>query len=132
LRRGQEITATEYLRAQHQRRLYTSSLRASMQPFNALVLPTIPVPAYPEEQSATDIQINGVTENSGAALLRLTRTFNLTGLPAVSLPCGFSSDGLPLSLQLVGKPFEEGMILRIAHAYQQMTDWHRREPVITL
>jgi aspartyl-tRNA(Asn)/glutamyl-tRNA(Gln) amidotransferase subunit A len=125
---GQEIAATAYLRAQHQRRLYTSSLRASMQPFNALILPTIPVPAYPEEQSATDIQIDGVTENSFAALLRLTRPFNLTGLPAVSLPCGFSSEGLPLGLQLVGKPFEEGMILRIAHAYQQMTDWHRREP----
>lgn len=127
LRLGQQIPAIEYLRAQQQRRVFTSSMRALMQPLHALVLPTIPVAAYPEEQSDTDITIDGVTENSGAALLRITKIFNLTGLPAVSLPCGFSTDGLPLGLQIAGKPFEEAMILRIAHAYQQMTDWHRRE-----
>jgi aspartyl-tRNA(Asn)/glutamyl-tRNA(Gln) amidotransferase subunit A len=43
------------------------------------------------------------------------------------LPCSFSTGGLPIGLQIVGKPFEESMILRIAHAYQQLTDWHRRE-----
>jgi aspartyl-tRNA(Asn)/glutamyl-tRNA(Gln) amidotransferase subunit A len=52
--------------------------------------------------------------------------FNLAGLPAISFPCGFSSDGLPLGLQVAGKPFEEATVLRIAHAYQQLTDWHRR------
>src|SRR5438034_1014432 len=66
-------------------------------------------------------------ENSGEAMLRLTFPFNLAGLPALACPVGFNSDGLPLSLQIVGKPFEEGLILRIAHTYQQMTDWHRRE-----
>jgi aspartyl-tRNA(Asn)/glutamyl-tRNA(Gln) amidotransferase subunit A len=53
--------------------------------------------------------------------------FNLAGLPAISLPCGFSAGGLPIGLQIAGKPFEESMILRIAHAYQQLTDWHHRE-----
>jgi aspartyl-tRNA(Asn)/glutamyl-tRNA(Gln) amidotransferase subunit A len=127
LQKGQQIPATDYLRAQQQRRVFTSSVRAAMQPVNALVLPTIPVPAYPSEQSDRDITIDGITENSGAALLRLTRAFNLAGLPAISLPCGFSTDGLPIGLQIAGKPFEEAMILRIAHAYQQLTDWHRRE-----
>ena len=75
----------------------------------------------------TDILIDGVTENATAALLRLTMPFNLAGLPAITLPCGFSAGGLPIGSQVVGKPFEESMILRIAHAYQQLTDWHRKE-----
>src|SRR5258706_7239103 len=127
LLKGQQIPAIDYLRAQQQRRIFSSNMRALMQPVNALVLPTIPVPAFPVEQIDRDINIDGVTENSGAALLRLTRAFNLAGLPAISLPCGFTTGGLPIGLQIAGKPFEEAMILRIAHAYQQLTDWHRRE-----
>ena len=127
LLKGQQLPAIDYLRAQQQRRIFSSNMRALMQPVNALVLPTIPVPAFPVEQIDRDINIDGVTENSGAALLRLTRAFNLAGLPAISLPCGFTTGGLPIGLQIAGKPFEEAMILRIAHAYQQLTDWHRRE-----
>jgi aspartyl-tRNA(Asn)/glutamyl-tRNA(Gln) amidotransferase subunit A len=124
---GQEILATTYLQAQQQRKIFTSSFRAAMQAVHALVLPTIPVPAYPLEQCDQEIEIDGIMEDSRAALLRLTKAFNLTGLPAISLPCGFSTHGLPFGLQIAGKPFEEAMILRIAHAYQQITDWHRRE-----
>jgi aspartyl-tRNA(Asn)/glutamyl-tRNA(Gln) amidotransferase subunit A len=124
---GQTIPAVDYLRAQQQRRAFSGNLRAVMQRVNALVLPTIPIPAIPIEQSHQDIQIDGVTENATTALLRLTMPFNLAGLPAISLPCGFTTGGLPIGLQLAGRPFEESMILRIAHAYQQLTDWHRRE-----
>ncbi len=127
LLQGQTITAVDYLRAQQQRRTFSSNLRSAMQGVNALVLPTIPIPAIPVEQADQDIQIDGITENATTALLRLTMPFNLAGLPAVSLPCGFTTGGLPIGLQLVGKPFEESMILRIAHAYQLLTDWHRRE-----
>jgi aspartyl-tRNA(Asn)/glutamyl-tRNA(Gln) amidotransferase subunit A len=124
---GQTIPAVDYLRAQQQRRAFSSNLRSIMQGVNALVQPTIPVPAILIEQADTDILIDGVTENATVALLRLTMPFNLAGLPAISLPCGFSNGGLPIGLQIAGKPFEESMILRIAHAYQHMTDWHRRE-----
>ncbi len=124
---GQTIAAVDYLRAQAQRRAFSSVIRAAMQPIQALVLPTLPIPAIPIEQADTDIDIDGVTENATVALLRLTMPFNLAGLPAISLPCGFTSNGLPIGLQLAGKPFEETLILRIAHAYQQLTDWHRRE-----
>ena len=127
LLQGQTIPAVDYLRAQQQRRAFSSNLRSIMQGINALVLPTLPVPAILIEQADKDILVDGVTENATAALLRLTMPFNLAGLPAISLPCGFTSDGLPIGLQVVGKPFEEAMILRIAHAYQQLTDWHRRE-----
>ena len=98
-----------------------------MQRVDALMLPTIPMPAIPIAQMDQDISIEGIIENATAALLRLTMPFNLTGLPACSFPAGFTADGLPIGLQIVGKPFEEAIALRIAHAYQQLTDWHRRE-----
>jgi aspartyl-tRNA(Asn)/glutamyl-tRNA(Gln) amidotransferase subunit A len=124
---GQTIPAIDYLRAQQERRAFSGNLRASMQGIHALVLPTLPIPAIRIDQADTDIVIDGVTENATLALLRLTMPYNLAGLPAISLPCGFSAGGLPIGLQVAGKPFEESMILRIAHAYQQLTDWHRRE-----
>jgi aspartyl-tRNA(Asn)/glutamyl-tRNA(Gln) amidotransferase subunit A len=127
LLQGKTIPAVDYLRAQQQRRAFSSNLRSIMQGFNALVLPTIPMPAILIEQADTEILIDGVTEKATVALLRLTMPFNLAGLPAISLPCGFSAGGLPIGLQVAGKPFEESMILRIAHAYQQLTDWHHRE-----
>ncbi len=62
----------------------------------------------------------------------ITMPFSVGGLPALAIPCGFSSEeGLPLSLQIAAGPFAEGLVLRIAHAYQQATDWHRRHPTLT-
>ncbi|HYB00232.1 MAG TPA: amidase [Ktedonobacteraceae bacterium] len=127
LLQGQTIPAVDYLRAQQHRRAFSGNLRSNMQAIQALVLPTLPMPAIRIDRADTDILIDDVTENATAALLRLTMPYNLAGLPAISLPCGFSLDGLPIGLQIVGKPFEESMILRIAHAYQQLIDWHRRE-----
>ena len=124
---GQQIPAVDYLNALHERRIFSSSLRTIMQRVDAFVLPTLPIPAVPIMQMGQDIKIDGEPDNATTALLRLTMPFNLSGLPAVSCPCGFTTDGLPVGLQIAGKPFEEATVLRIAHAYQQMTDWHRRE-----
>ncbi|HTK11373.1 MAG TPA: amidase [Ktedonobacteraceae bacterium] len=124
---GQAISAVDYLRAQQERRTFASSLRTIMQRVDAFVLPTLPLPALPIEQIGQDVEIDGVMENSTVAYLRVTMPFNLSGLPAISFPCGFSSEGLPIGLQVAGKPFEEATVLRIAHAYQQLTDWHKRE-----
>ncbi len=57
-----------------------------------------------------------------------TISINIAGLPALSLPCGLSGSGLPIGLQLIGKPFDEGTLLRAAHAYEQSTEWHTRKP----
>ena len=127
LLQGQKIAAVDYLLAQHERRIFSSLVRAVMQQVDALILPTTPVPAIPIEQMDQDISIEGVTKNATLALLSLTMPFNLTGLPACSFPAGFTANGLPIGLQVVGKPFEEATVLRIAHAYQQLTDWHRKE-----
>ncbi|HCI82209.1 MAG TPA: Asp-tRNA(Asn)/Glu-tRNA(Gln) amidotransferase subunit GatA [Ktedonobacter sp.] len=128
LLQGQSITAIDYLQALHQRRVFSGSLRTIMQRVNAFALPTLPIPAPLTSQAGQDIDIDGIIENANVALLRLTMPFNLAGLPAVSFPCGFSTEGLPIGLQVVGRPFEEATALRIAHAYQQLTDWHRRSP----
>ena len=127
LLQGQQITAVEYLQAQHQRRIFSTRLGSVLQQVNALVLPTLPIPPIPVEQAHQEISIDGVGENATVALLRLTMPFNLAGLPAVSFPCGFTANGLPIGLQVAGKSFEESTVLRIAHAYQQLTDWHLRE-----
>jgi aspartyl-tRNA(Asn)/glutamyl-tRNA(Gln) amidotransferase subunit A len=56
------------------------------------------------------------------------RAINYLGLPALSLPVGFSADGLPIAVQLVGKPFDEATVLRMGHAFQTATEWHRQIP----
>ena len=55
---------------------------------------------------------------------------NLTGAPALTVPCGFAASGLPVGLQIVGRPFEDATVLRVGHAYEQATEWHRRRPAI--
>jgi aspartyl-tRNA(Asn)/glutamyl-tRNA(Gln) amidotransferase subunit A len=57
-----------------------------------------------------------------------TLSVNLAGVPGISVPCGVSSENLPIGLQLIGRHFDEETILRVAHAYEQSTDWHRRKP----
>lgn len=59
---------------------------------------------------------------------RLTRPFNALGFPVLSVPCGFSREGRPFALQIVGRPFAEATILRLGHAYQRISDWHLRRP----
>ena len=63
-------------------------------------------------------------------LVTLTRPHNMAGLPAVSIPCGFTADGLPVGMQLGGRALDEATVLRAAHAYQQATDWHARRPPV--
>jgi len=66
-----------------------------------------------------------------AGITQLTRPFNYLGLPALALPVGFDANGVPISLQLVARPFNEALLFRLAHAYQTATDWHRRLPTLT-
>ena len=68
------------------------------------------------------------TEPVGPALTRNTRLFNVTGLPTVSLPCGFTGNDLPIGLQITGRPFEEATVLGVAHSYEQAAAWSTRRP----
>jgi len=81
--------------------------------------------------AATDIDAGapGAVEAFGAITAN-TRAINYMGLPPVSVPCGFDSKGLPIGFQIQGRPFAEARVLKVAHAYQQDTDWHKRAPVL--
>jgi len=87
--------------------------------FDLLAVPATPVPAP---------SLDDDTLQTTLTLTRFTGVFNLAGLPAISIPCGFTAGGLPIGLQLVGRWWEEATVLRVAHAYQQATDWHKRTP----
>jgi aspartyl-tRNA(Asn)/glutamyl-tRNA(Gln) amidotransferase subunit A len=63
-------------------------------------------------------------------LIRNTLPFNVLGVPAISVPCGFTRAGLPIGMQIIGARLGETPVLAVAHAYEQATDWHRREPPI--
>jgi aspartyl-tRNA(Asn)/glutamyl-tRNA(Gln) amidotransferase subunit A len=117
---GRAYSSTEYILA---RRTQATLRRAFEQVFNGydvLMLPTAPIPAPP---------IRGKDALEQARVLtRFTAPFNLTGLPAISIPCGFTDQGLPVGLQLVAAPWAEATLLRAAYAYEQGADWQPRRP----
>lgn len=88
----------------------------------------IPAPRIGQREAI----IGGQTVPVMAPLTRYTRVFNLTGLPAISVPCGFSSEGLPIGLQLAGRAWDEATVLRAAHAYEGATGWTRRWPALSV
>ncbi len=128
LKMGETLPATETARAQRMRASFAQGLRAVMQRVDLLALPTLPILPPRRDALSQPIQLGGKEFDAGAALLRLTFPFNMTGQPALSLPCGFSTTGLPIGLQLVGRHLEEATLLRVGHAYQQATTWHLRQP----
>lgn len=123
---GKVVTAQQYLAAQRLRTRLYEEARAAFEGVDILAVPGTPLPA-PRVEDLT-VQMAGETVGVVEALSRFTVPFNLTGLPALALPCGFSALGLPIGLQLVGRPFAEADVLAAGHAYQQLTDWHRRQP----
>ncbi|MFT8244939.1 amidase [Roseomonas sp. BN140053] len=118
--------------------LYVEALRARgpiLRAFAAEVFDAVDVIAMPTipgclpTLAATDVDAGGAgTPAATEALGVNTRLFNYLGLPAVSLPIGFDPNGLPIGLQIAGRPFAEGRVLKVADAYQRDTDWHRRRP----
>ena len=124
---GMHIPAYDYLQALRLRaRLARAFIAEVFGQVDVLVAPVIPEPAPPLAH-ATEGPVHELVARQGR-FSRLTRPFNGLGLPALSLPCGFSSAGLPLALQIVGRPFDEPTVLRVGEAYQQATDWHTRRP----
>ncbi|MGE5595674.1 MAG: amidase, partial [Hyphomicrobiales bacterium] len=105
---------------------HTEDLRQVLEEVDALVTPATPIPA--PRIGEESVVIEGKQHNHMSAIGRYMVPFDASRLPAIVLPCGFTSAGLPISLQLAGRPFDEATILRAAHAYEQATDWHTRRP----
>jgi aspartyl-tRNA(Asn)/glutamyl-tRNA(Gln) amidotransferase subunit A len=128
LKWGLLLPASAYLKAQRLRTLMCRDVAQLWRQVDVLVTPATMMAA--PRPGETQIRLNHRQMSTREAILRLMRPFNLTGLPAISVPCGFTTTGLPIGLQIAGKPFDEATVLRLAHAYEQATDWHRRRPPI--
>ncbi|TMH18945.1 MAG: Asp-tRNA(Asn)/Glu-tRNA(Gln) amidotransferase subunit GatA [Betaproteobacteria bacterium] len=110
-----------YLKAQQVRRLIAEGFQRAYQQCDLILGPTAPTAAFKLGAKTSDpvqMYLNDIFTVAG----------NLTGAPAISIPCGFDRNGLPIGLQLQGNHFRESVILNAAHRYQQATDWQRREP----
>ncbi len=126
LKEGMEISALAYLNAQQVRAAYTEEFDDVLHSVDLIAAPTLPVAAPRLEDH--EVATGRTKENVRLALLRLTRPGDLTGMPAITLPCGFARDGLPTGLQLIGRRGEERVVLRAAYAYEQLTSWHMKFP----
>ena len=123
---GAFVSGVSYLRAQQIRALVRAEVDDALARRDVLLAPSTPIAATPlgERETAVD---GGRTDVRGA-LLRFTRPFNFSGHPSCSVPCGFTAEGMPLGMQIVGRPFDEATVLRVADAWQRATDWHTRRP----
>lgn len=115
-----------YLRAQARRHAYRDRLVEAMKSVDIMIMPTLPVVAPRLEED--EVLVGRTRENVRLALLRLTRPGNLAGLPSISVPCGFSAEGLPVGLQLMGHQRGDATVLRAARAYEEATSWHMHFP----
>ncbi len=118
---GSITPAVTYLKAQQMRTLLIQEYLEALSEVDALLYPTTPMAAFNRDESP--YAADGVP-----SVGRCTTSLPLTGLPGVSVPCGFTKSGLPIGMQLVGRHFDEATLVRIGHAYQNATDWHTRRP----
>ena len=126
---GLTVTAYEYLQGQRLRAQLTREFIDNVfSRVDVLVTPTIPEPAPALAHVKAGATADVIARMGRFS--RLTRPFNALGLPALSLPCGAAPDGRPLAMQLVGRPFDEATLLRLGHAYELATAWHRRRPAL--
>ena len=127
---GSILPAQAYYKAQKLRQVVRRQVLEALERVDLLLLPTSPILAPPIRtragvESKEHLMADLMGRNSW------TTPFNLAGVPAISVPCGFSTDPvLPIGLQLAGRPFDEATVMKAAHAYQQATDWHTRRPPV--
>ncbi|RLA45871.1 MAG: Asp-tRNA(Asn)/Glu-tRNA(Gln) amidotransferase GatCAB subunit A [Gammaproteobacteria bacterium] len=124
LDKGQDISGVDYARANNLRHVCRQEYRALLQTVDLLLMPSIPIlpPVFKAES------LYGAVEGFDFGLTRYTAVFDFTGSPTLSLPCGLSREGLPLSLQLVARHEDEQLLCQAGHAYEQATDWHTLHP----
>jgi aspartyl-tRNA(Asn)/glutamyl-tRNA(Gln) amidotransferase subunit A len=122
---GRQLSAPDYFALHRQWAGLRRRLRTRLADVDALLVPATPLPAKPLAEVDKTPEAYG---QYNARYLRNTAVGNVLNLCGVSLPCGFTREGLPIGLMVYGKPFEEAMVLRVARAYERATDWHRRQP----
>jgi Asp-tRNA(Asn)/Glu-tRNA(Gln) amidotransferase A subunit family amidase len=123
IRTGEKVTAAEYMQKRRELEVARRNIRDVFAEVDLLVTPTTPLPA----PTIAELTANADSlRPAELKLLRNTRPFNVWGLPAISVPCGFTQGGLPIGLQIAGPHWREDLVLRLAYAYEQATAWHKR------
>jgi aspartyl-tRNA(Asn)/glutamyl-tRNA(Gln) amidotransferase subunit A len=128
IRQGAFLPATEYVRAQRVRQKIILGYAEAMKQVELIAMPVVPFPCW--TIGSEEIAIGDARENLMACLTRYCPPFNITGMPAIAVPNGFSSDGRPLGFQIAGRLFDDATVLRAARAYERVTDWHTRRPPV--
>ena len=128
LRVGAFVGGAHYVRAQQVRALVRADVDGVLARHDLLLAPATPITAPAVDERQTTLGDGPADVRS--ALIRFTRPFNVSGHPACAVPCGFTAGGMPIGLQLVGRPFDEATVLRAADAFQRLTDFHARRPVL--
>jgi aspartyl-tRNA(Asn)/glutamyl-tRNA(Gln) amidotransferase subunit A len=123
--KGKEIAAAEYLQNNLAWRNLRSKAVNSLRDVDALLVPTTAIPALPTAEIDADME---TYSERNLSYLRNTAIGNVLNMCGVSVPCGFTKQGLPVGLMVYAKPFQENMVLRAGYAFQEVTDWHRRRP----
>ncbi len=127
---GKDLTAIDYIRSRQTQTRVREEMAGVLAQTPILAMPTTVIPPVPIE---TGTIVVGEKEVIGWRVLgQLTRLACFTGQPAITLPCGFTEDGLPIGLQLMGAWFEEPQLLQVADAFEQATEWHLRRPPLTV
>jgi len=125
IRTGEKITTKEVQRCRRELVETRASIRFVFEEVDVLVTPTTPIPA----PVITELKQNpDLLRPREILLLRNTRPMNVWGLPAISVPCGFTRAGLPIGLQIIGPAWGEARVLRVGHAFERATEWHKRQP----
>ena len=127
LQAGELLPAVHYLQAQRYRALLREQMLAALRSVDVIVCPTLPFTATALGETSVVIE-EGLPEDMLSAIMQFTGLPSLTGLPAISVPCGFDADGLPIGLQIIGRPFAESTLLRVAAAFQTLTSHHLARP----
>lgn len=126
---GEMLLATQYLHAQRYRVLLRQEFMDAFRQVDVFVCPTLPFTAT--EVGAMRVVIeNGVEEDMLSAIMQYTGVPSLTGLPSLAVPCGFDPDGLPVGMQIIGRPFDEATLFRAGSAFQTVTDFHLKSPAM--
>lgn len=126
LEAGLRATATDYARIQVASLEFSGRLAGLFEDIDLLLCPSMPFPPVPADL----LTRQPPDDRAAGSLMQFTAPYDFSGSPTLSVPCGFTGDGLPLSLQLVGRHLEEERLCSVGHAYEQATDWHLRRPQI--
>jgi len=124
---GEMLLATHYLQAQRYRSLLRQEFIEAFRQVDVFVCPTLPFTATRIGETTVVIE-DGVEEDMLSAIMQFTGVPSLTGLPALAVPCGFDPQGLPIGMQLIGRPFDEATLFQAGAAFQTVTDFHQQTP----